>query len=296
MPGEFDEPTDGVPLRLYLKLEQGHVADLFAVTQATAAFAAGVKELAYILDPSLQLYIGLAPSTRGSLWENTILKAVNDPTKRKELYLLAGSALLWFMTPPAERLRDNIWEPYLDKYLPTHDQVERQKAKREMQRAASGNVAEREHRETFRALDRDKGIEAVGVSIERKTPLALIPQSEFRIRAGFPDVIPADQDRVTQEEVRATLIRPVLDGNPRRWKFSTTRGDLTATMRDTKFLEAVVGGRTGVPLRAGIEMDLLLEVRERYTDGVWQIVDRTIIEVLGIHAPPSERQGSIFSE
>lgn len=290
-----EEPNEGVPLRLYLQLEQGHVADLFAVTEATAAFASGVKELAYIIDPSIDLYIGLAPSSPGSLWENTILKAVNDPKKRARLYLIAGSAALWFMQPPLERVRDNAWQPYLDRFLPPAGTPERQQALGEMQRAASGNVAVRERERAFRALDRDKGIEAVGVSVEHKKPGLLIPHSEFRARAGF-EATPTDQDRLTIDEMRATLIRPVLDGNPRRWKFSTPRGELSATMRDVKFLEAVVSGRTGAPLRAGIEMDLIVEVRERFADGVWQIVDRTILEVRGLHAPPSERQASIFPE
>lgn len=291
-----DEPNDGVPLRLYLKLEQGHVADLFAVTEATAAFGAGVKELAYILDPSLNLYIGLAPSSPGSLWENTILKAIDDPTKRARLYLLAGSAFLWFMQPPLERVRDNWWHPHLEKYLPPAGTPERAEADQTVEKVASGNIAEPERQQAFRALGRDKGIEAVGVSIERKRPALLIPQAEFSARSGISEVIPSDQDRLTREELRATLIRPVLDGEARRWRFNTPRGDLSATMRDQTFLDAVVRGRLGVPLRAGIEMDLLLEVRERFSDGMWRIVDRSILEVRGIHAPPEDRQGSIFPE
>lgn len=292
----LNEPNDGVPLRLYLKLEQGHDADVFAVTRATAAFASGVKELAYILDPSLELYIGLAPSSPGSLWENTILKALDDPAKRRSLYLIAGSATLWFMQPPAERIRDNLWQPTLDRYFPDAGSAERLKATEEMKRAAAANVAEPQRQEAYRALDGDKGILAVGVSIERKKPEFLVPHSEFRARSGYSEVTLSDQDRLTVEELRATLIRPVLDGNPRRWRFSSSRGDISATMRDADFLEAVVSGRTGVPLRGGIEMDLLIETRERYADSVWQVIDRNIIEVRGIHSPPGEQQGSIFSE
>jgi hypothetical protein len=165
-----------------------------------------------------------------------------------------------------------------------------------MHRVGAGNVAERERRQVFRALGRDTGITAAGLSVEHRTPALLIPQSEFRVRAGFLEVATTDHDRVTLEEYRATLVRPVLEPNPRRWKFRTSKGDLTATMRDAKLLEAVASGRTGVPLRAGIEMDLIIETRERLIDGVWQVVDRNIVEVTGIHAPPSERQGSMFPE
>jgi hypothetical protein len=291
-----EEEPDGVPLRLYLQLEQGHVADLFVVTQATAAFGAGVKELAYILDPSLDLYIGLGPSSAGSLWENTVLRAKAEYKKRELLYTLAASATLWFMQPPADRVRENLWQPFLNRYLPPAGTPEHDQALDDVKRVTSGRVAERERQQAYRALDRDTGIEAVGVSIELKRPTLLVPRAEFRARAGVAETITSDEDRVTTGPAHATLIRPVLDASPRRWKFAGAQGEFGATMKDQKFLAAVVEGRTGVPLRAGIEMDLLLETRERFSDGVWQIVERNVVEVLGIRAPPSERQGSIFPE
>lgn len=289
-----DESSDGVPLRLYLQLQEGHVADLFVVTQAVAAFAAGVKELAYILDPSLDLYIGLEPSLPGSLWENTLLRAKAEYKKRQVLYTLAASATIWFMQPPAERIRDNLWEPILDRYLPSAA-PERAEAEADVKRVTSGRVAQRERQQAYRALDRDTGIEAVGVSVELKRPAVLVPRAEFSMRAGVAENVTGEEERVTVGPAHANLIRPVLDGTPRRWKFSGAQGEFGATMKDQKFLAAVLEGRTGVPLRAGIEMDVVLETRERFSEGVWQIVERNVVEVLGIRAPPSDRQGSIFS-
>jgi hypothetical protein len=50
---------EGVPLRLYYKLADGHTADAEVVARSSLAFIAGVKELLYVLDPSLKVSIGV---------------------------------------------------------------------------------------------------------------------------------------------------------------------------------------------------------------------------------------------
>ena len=65
----------GVPLRLYYKLEPEQTADAEVISRASLAFVAGVKELAYILDPSLNVQVGIEGHQDGSLWEDLLLIA-----------------------------------------------------------------------------------------------------------------------------------------------------------------------------------------------------------------------------
>lgn len=85
------------PISLYLDLEPGQVADLEVVARASLAFAAAVKDLAYVIDPSLELRIELASGTEGSLSLNSLLKSIRG--KEGEAITLAAIALVilnWF--------------------------------------------------------------------------------------------------------------------------------------------------------------------------------------------------------
>ncbi|MEN2785014.1 hypothetical protein ACFOKI_14715 [Sphingomonas qilianensis] len=105
------EPLDGVPLRLYLDHRQVDFPDAIVVSQATIAFANGVKKLAFLLDPTLDFKIALRPSEQGSYWQNTYLRAKEEDEKRKRLYQLAAASMVWFVQPQMERIRDGQWKP-----------------------------------------------------------------------------------------------------------------------------------------------------------------------------------------
>src|SRR5258706_16305025 len=66
------------PITLYLDLEPGKVADLEVVARAALALSAAIQDLAYVVDPSLDIRIELASGTEGSLSLNTILRNLKD--------------------------------------------------------------------------------------------------------------------------------------------------------------------------------------------------------------------------
>ncbi len=66
------------PISVYLDLEAGRVADMEVVARAALAFSAAVKDLAYVIDPGLDLRIELQSGTEGSLNLNTILRNLKD--------------------------------------------------------------------------------------------------------------------------------------------------------------------------------------------------------------------------
>jgi len=290
------EPLDGVPLRLYLDHRQGDYPDAIVVSQATIAFVQGVREIAFLLDPTLDFQVALRPSTEGSYWQNTYLRVQAEYAKRKSLYQLAAASIVWFVQPPLERIRGEQWRPILDKYLPEATPAERDEQSSAISRVLANQVAEKERQAAFRALDRDTSITAAGVNIEKVRPPLLVPHSRFAAFSGREENVTSELDRTTTGSLHVTLVSPVLDTGNRRWKFATAQGEFGATVKDKEFLDRTVRGQVGVPMRGGIEMDIVLETRERLTDGVWQIVDRNVIEVEAVHAPTPERQGSMFPQ
>lgn len=292
----YGEPLDGVPLRLYLDHRQGDYPDAVVVSQATIAFANGVKELAYLLDPTLDFKFAIRPSAEGSYWQNTYLRAREEYEKRRRLYQLAIASMIWFVQPPLERIREELWKPFLDKYLPEVPAEKREEEARAIDRVTASPVAEKERQAAFRALDRDTAIVGTGVNIERVRPPLIVPQADFARYSGREESVSTELDRTTVGPLHVVLISPVLDVGNRRWKFATAQGEFGATVRDRAFLERTMRGQAGVPMRSGIEMDVMLETRERLIDGVWQIVDRNVVEVQSVRAPAPDRQGSMFPE
>lgn len=223
----------GVPLRLYLNLEQGQVADLVTTSQASIAFAKGVREIAYLLDPTLNLKIGITPEKPGSLWRNTLLAAQEEYNDRKTLYQLAAASILWFIQPPLEKVRDDWWRPKLQN-MPDFSAEER----KQIERVSTPDVAEKERQEAYQWLNRDENVNGVGVTTQLRIPPKefLVPRSEFGVRSGREEVSATALDRTTVGPLHVVLVSPVLDLGTRRWKFATAQGEFGAAIKDEEFL------------------------------------------------------------
>ena len=74
-------------LNLYLELEPGQLADLEVVARASISFVEAVREVAYIVDPSVTIRLELESGTEGSLSLNSVIKyikkQVSDPVDKK---------------------------------------------------------------------------------------------------------------------------------------------------------------------------------------------------------------------
>ncbi|TDW63600.1 hypothetical protein EDF57_10571 [Novosphingobium sp. PhB55] len=291
---------EGVPLRLYYRLAPDHTASAEVIARASLAFISGIRELAYVLDPSAQVQIGLQGHTEGSLWEDLVLlvgKAKAEYQAHPARYGLALAALAWIMTPPAERAREIAWQPLLDQYLPEAKNEDVEEAKRLIEIASSGKVAVREKQQFYREIGRDTGIVGVSANISRETPDWIVDRSDFQAYSGQAPIVVTSHDRVAVGPARVIILSPVLEiSTTRRWKFATPAGEFGAAIKDRAFLESIVAGQTSVRMRGGVELDVELESRERLVDGVWTVTERNVLRVLDISEPAASRQQTLFPE
>jgi hypothetical protein len=294
IPNDMDA---GVPLRLYYQLKKGHAADAEVIARASLAFIAGVKELSYILDPSLTVRVGMQGHADGSLWEDLLLlvdKAQVEYRTHHTRYGLALAAIAWLLTPPLERARDIAWEPILSRYMPEAKAEDVAEAKSLIERASTGRVAVQHKQQFYREIGRDTHIIGVSANIDRAEPFRIVPQADFAEYSGRLPVVVTSLDRTTIGLMRVIILSPVLEVSDRRWKFATAQGEFGASVKDRAFLERIVAGQTAVRMRGGVELDVELETKERLIDGVWTITERNVIRVADIIEPAATRQGSMF--
>ena len=92
------------PLTFYLELEPGTKADLEVVARASLAFASAVREIAFVLDPSLSMRVELVSGTEGSLSLNSLLRffGKEDATARQNVKIIALSMVGFFTVQTIE--------------------------------------------------------------------------------------------------------------------------------------------------------------------------------------------------
>ena len=277
-------PEPGEPVSLYLDLEPGQRADLEVVARTSLAFAAALKELAYVLDPSIEVRVELQSGTEGSLSLNSIIRVVRRTTSKPiSLKALAATVLIWFAndirTYGVIETLNHVFKPA---YHLSDDDI--QKIAAEVERALRGNVAGTQVRQVYRELQGDPAIKGVGATITpTRRPSDIVPRDLFIQRGGeivalLPDTQPRIRTKTSREIV--TLISPVLLPRDRRWKFYIPHlGEFGASIKDEKFLASLLSGRRKIPMRAGIQLDVILDTIEEKEAEVWVVKDRSIRHV-----------------
>lgn len=273
------------PISLYLDLENGEKADLEVVAKASLAFAAAMRDLAYVLDPSLSLKIEITSGTEGSFSLNSMLRAIKEASDQPlTLKALAIVALVWF----GQEAGGHIISKELDALMGWDEapvalsEADLNKIQAMVNKALSQHIAQAHVAQVYRELERDPHIKGVGASPKPATrPTNIVPRAEFPQRSAVrptTELLTIERrERTTSEHV--TLIKPVLLNAHRRWRFSYQDGQFSAAVTDDKFLSDMDDGTLGIPLSGGIEMDIELLTVEEKKDGVWQIVNRVVTRV-----------------
>jgi hypothetical protein len=261
------------------------------VARAALAITAAIQDLAYVIDPSLDIRIELASGTEGSLSLNAILRNLKD---HKGQSLTLGAVAIVIMSWLGTHALDYGFEKAADLITDADHEAFTPAQHKELTdivtKAVEGQVAHQHVQRFYREIERDPAIKGVGGStVPGQRPAVIVHRAEFPERAGR--MAPVEQTihrRSSVERVRVLLISPVLLPGNRRWKLRSAQGEFGAAIKDTEFINRVLTGTTSIRMKAGIEMDVELETAEEFRHGVWEVTERNVTHVDNLIEPPSQ--------
>lgn len=284
------------PVSLYLALGKGKAADIEAVARASLAWAETIKEMAFIVDPSLEIRVELVSGTEGSLSLNSLIRSVkNTVSDPRKLKAIAIAVLIYF----GQQIRDYSVEGVLDWF--TKEDVpasikkisdeERKLLAAEIAKALKADVGREKGRVVYRELQRDPAVEGVGISLTPETPpTVIVPRTDFAARAG--------EEGVTEEVIRrrtethretVVLLSPMLTDGDQKWKFQLGSKNFWAVMGDARFKALLQPGSNQAPrMIAGLRMDVDIVTIQEHRDGVWVNTSHRIEKVHGIQEPQKQ--------
>lgn len=287
------------PFCLYLDLKKGQLIDIEVAAQVALALGAAIRDAAFIMDPSIKVRIELLSGTEGSFSFNTFIKSINpkDLLTKKNLKALAVLCVAWFVTHSLDYAFDkgaDIATALIEAHFshtqetPGLSEQDKQDIARQVALLLEKNIASDKVQAIYRVLNSDSSISGVGASTRHsERPQNIVPRTEFPSRSGLQKTSEQQTySRTKDHEMVLTLISPVLlDESPRRWRFSSPGGEFGASMKDEKFLKSLIQGHTKIPMVADIQMDVILQVKEVFKDGIWEIKERDVIDVRRVFEP-----------
>ncbi|MCM2396212.1 hypothetical protein NBH19_08985 [Rhizobium sp. S95] len=270
-------------INLYIDLEEGKLADLEVVARASIAFAEAVKEIAYIVDPSLSIRLEIESGTEGSLSINSVIKTIKDTvvdkvTAKVIIYLILG----WF----AKETASTVWAMIVEDAIKSEPQLSDQDAEKvakKVQELLDAKVGERKAAEVVKQLEKDKAVKGVGVGVVKGArPHVVVPRDKFSDFYKEKQIEEVAKERTTRERMTLTIISPVLQENHNKWRFLSRHGMISADVADEAFVASLVRGEIMVPMKGGIMILAEVDNKEKFVDGVWVVQGRTITHVVSI--------------
>jgi hypothetical protein len=280
-------------ISLYLELKRDEKAEFEVVGLAAAAFAEAVKEIAYVVEPGIEVRLEFDSGTEGSLRLSAILKSLGTAEGRR-------TALLTVIVTVATTLAHDVASYGLNKFLDlflTSEQRQQlsdediERIVRAMKKAADGKIAKEPLQQIFKQLERDEAIKGVGATTKPDAkPIRPVPRSDFAIRAGIvPTAETAPKTRTVRSVERLLLISPVLLAADRIWRLRSLFGEFGYHVDDEKFRDSLLSGRRRLPMKAGIQLTAHIDTQEVLEGGVWVPKERHIVKVVRVHRRPPER-------
>lgn len=291
---------NNIPLSLYIDLHEGTVADLEVVAKTALAWDALIKEVFFIIDPSLDIKVEMVNGTEGSLSLNAIIKAISKVTEDnpKTAGAIAG-ILAIFISVPIQHASEHFWEDVYEiiGHKDETDEEESHNLKKGIDKdisiAIDDNVAPNQKKNLFAEAYKDPAIRGIGVTIRSgKKPKNLVPREEFQNRVNKEEIIKETVERQTVYKTKSvTLIRPVLKAQAAMWRFREASGnEFSAKMKDPDYIEALESKRTGIQLAIGIEMLIEFEYKQENENGQWVDEEISVRRVLSPRAGPSDQK------
>jgi hypothetical protein len=280
------------PLSLYLELEPDQTADLEVVAKASLAFVATLKEIAYQIDPLLEVRVELESGSKGSLSLNARLRSWKKKyVKPHVIFSITTIFLVYFK----DEVRDHVVDKLLDVVIPgfTEEHFSKEQ-KQEMQQIVEDGLSRRlgkkEAAQIYLELNKDPAIKGVGATnILGAKPDSIVPRSKFPARAGVAPVTETITKRKSEPTLTVTLVKPALEHAKRSWRVSEAGVEFGAVMEDQKFLDDLLTERIRVPMIEGVQLTATFRIEEELSpDGVWVVTSRKIITVHSFKRPPHQ--------
>jgi hypothetical protein len=269
-------------ITLYLDLKPGEKADFEIVGLAAAAFADAVKEIAFILEPGIQVKLEFESGLEGSLKLKAVLKSLKSSDGRRGALVgiisTVGLVLVNdFRQYGVSKLLDSYLMPEQRQSLSDEDIARIANAVADVER---GRIAKAPVEEMYRQLDRDEAIESVGSTAKPDAkPIDPVPRSEFPVRAGIaPRVEDTPKSRRSVSTENLTLISAVFLHADRVWRFMSAFGEHSYHIVDLKFLDDALNGK--FKLKEGVRVTAEVETLEENEGGIWVPKRRSILKVL----------------
>jgi hypothetical protein len=283
-------------ITLYLDLKAGEKADFEVVGLAAAAFAEAVKEIAFFLEPGIQIKLEFESGTEGSLKLKAALKLLSNKAGRHGALvgIISTVGILLvndFRQYGVEKLLDSYLMPEQRQSLSDEDVARIARAVVDVER---GKIAKEPVQEMYRQLERDDAIKSVGsIAKPDSKPIDPVPRSEFQTRAGLsPRVEDTPRSRRSVSPDLLTLISPVFLNADRVWRFSSAFGEHSYHIADLAFLTDVLNGK--FHMKEGTQITAEVECLEEHENGVWVPKRRTILKVIRRHR--RAKQADLFSK
>ncbi len=285
------------PVSLYVDLVEGAKADLVVVARAALIFASAIRDVAYVVDPSMDVRIELISGTESSLSLNSILKAkIADQIGRISLAALAFGIISWIGKESA----DYAFQHIVDRIV-SHEEsasIPPQQIEAIVKKTieAFQKQGRQKGQRLFMELDTDPAIVGIGVTQQQgERPDYIVPKSDFRRRSFDDEEEPMDiairpQRRTRTEIETLTLVSPVLLESKRKWKFIGKEGEFGAAIKDGLFLDDVLRGKSAIPLAAGVKLEVELQTIEDPFQGAWVVQQRNVLRVRRVIPPTTQIQ------
>ena len=290
-------------ISLYFELGDGKTADLAVIASAALAWDSLIKEIASVVDPSLNLRIELVSGERGSLWLKSLLRATHAAAKKNPVISVPlGAIVSAFLLAPVSHIGEIAGHKAFDLVgIQWDDGISAEDVKT-MSEAVASNLRNKNaldcKSEIFRHIERDPAIVGLGAGVSlTDKPKTIVPRSEFHARSEPPTkpTPPGKYRELPEDNCNVVLIKPVLISKPSAWRFQRGSSQFSATMEDKKFLEAIGSRHTGLELGQGIEMTVNLLTRQEFIDGVWVNKKISVTRVVS-SAPRPSPESELFPD
>lgn len=270
-------------LVFYIQLKDGTKADLFAVANASLSLVSLIKEVSYIIDPTIEVKVEIESGTEGSLSLNSIIRFFSyNAFHKSKARIIIIAVSIWFVQEVASYAIQEMIEK-LTGNDESSSEVSNDEIYREIQEILKKMLAADRAKSVYEHLNYDENITGFGVSLRKgEKPISIVPRENFQDKWASLPIEEHIVQRVRREEQMLTVVSPILQDSKNKWRFISKDGTIYAHFDDNEFRGRLLSGEYSIPMTKGIVFHATVDIVEEYEDNVWVIKERRVKKVLSV--------------